>query len=889
MVQNTYVLRLIFLFSALFFSCNQIPEKPWTEAIPHNTAGVITFSEGTTVGTVLDKSYTSFLDDITPSAIPIIESVINAGNGPLQVRALGIYPSLSTDWYPVWYISLPPEELSSIAQNFTQPFFENSYGFEGVEIHKLTIRDRILFAAQLGEFAMISESSFAVEQGIRSYLGQEKPMDLPETGLVENKLYLNGDGMDDFAAQLGAIKLRPLVEDSFMGLGVGPLNFERIEDEENEKDLLISGWQNVDKDSSSALVRALSGTPAEVTLDRYISSDAAAFSVMHALPATKPSADEVTSRMDSLLAADEAIYNEIYNILLPEFAFVAYPSSSFAGFGEYLFIRKIEDSRAFYRIMERLADEGFVSELNDTYYVNSPLFSDMLGGGISDFSSFYLATTGDAVVISPRLGLSQRIRADRSRRRVIYYNNTYSGMKSGFAENVSTLFFAESEPFRAFLSNKIYDESEISTITNQFELVMGTSVYNADEGRIQWDISTYKTEKSTLPYEEQWISPLDGGEITGVPVLADIGGSRDDEVLVATTRGSVYGIAGDGTVLFQTEMEVGDVPVGSPVAFDWYGNNQTAILVGASNKIYAWNTNGDLLPQFPFNLDEPLTASITIADVTRNGISEIIAVTNDRNVHVLNGRGENIEGFPVMTNAISEHQPRFLQVNGNWAVQAVAENGLFMWDSKGRLMDGFPLFLAASVSSELVRYEDALFMGANDGHLYSISKNRVFADSLNVLAETPLDTLTSDLKVGALYVSNSPVSGLVVQERIRTELDSVTVYNSDAFIAQTASGNVVGISKQGRLLFEKSMGQPSAENHKPFVADLHQDGSPEVLSVAGFGRLYAWEIYDGDRFFQIPTSSVQYPIITDLEGDGNPELIAQTRSGLRCWTIYKTD
>jgi len=889
MVQNTYVLRLIFLFSALFFSCNQIPEKPWTEAIPHNTTGIITFTDGTTVGSVLDNSYTSFLDDITPSAIPIIESVINAANEPLQALALGIHPSLSTDWYPVWYVSMRKDGLKNIADNFTQSFFENSYEFSGVEIHKLTIRDRILFATQLGNFVVISESSFAVEQGIRAYLGHEKPMNLPAGKLTKGMLYVNGNGMDDFVAQLGAIKLRPLVEESFMGLGVGPLEFLKIEDEEDDQDLAISGWQNVKKDSSSALVRALSGTPAEVTLDRYISSDAAAFAVMHSLPNDNAENAEVTSRLDSLLVADQSTYAELFNNLLPEFAFVAYPSSSFAGFGEYLFIRKIEDSRAFYRIMERLADEGFVSEINDTYYVNSPVFSDMLGGGISDFASFYLATTGDAVVISPRLGLSQRIRADRSRRRVIYYNNTYSGMKSGFQENVSALFFAESEPFRAFLSNKIYNVTEITTITNQFELVMGTSVYNADESRVDWNISTYKTEKSTLPYEEQWISPLDGGEITGEPVLADIGGSRDDEVLVATSRGSVYGIAGDGTVLFQTEMESGDVPVGSPVAFDWYGNNQTAILIGASDKIYAWNTNGDLLPQFPFQLDEPLTAPITLADVTRNGISEIIAVTNDRKLHVLNGRGQNIEGFPVMTTAISEYQPGFFQMNGKWTVQAIAENGLFMWDDKGRLMDGFPLFLSASVSSDLVRYDDAMFMGANDGHLYSVSNKRVFTDSLNVLSDTPLDTLTSDFKVGALYVSNSPVTGVIVQPKVRTQLDSVTVYNSDAFIAQTASGNVIGISMKGRLLFEKSMGQPSAENHKPFVADLHKDGGPEVLSVAGFGRLYAWELYDGDRFFQIPTSSVQYPIITDLEGDGNPELIAQTRSGLRCWTIYRTD
>jgi len=34
---------------------------------------------------------------------------------------------------------------------------------------------------------------------------------------------------------------------------------------------------------------------------------------------------------------------------------------------------------------------------------------------------------------------------------------------------------------------------------------------------------------------------------------------------------------------------------------------------------------------------------------------------------------------------------------------------------------------------------------------------------------------------------------------------------------------------------------------------------------------------------------MKYPIITDLNGDGQKELIAQTREGLRCWTILRTN
>jgi len=32
---------------------------------------------------------------------------------------------------------------------------------------------------------------------------------------------------------------------------------------------------------------------------------------------------------------------------------------------------------------------------------------------------------------------------------------------------------------------------------------------------------------------------------------------------------------------------------------------------------------------------------------------------------------------------------------------------------------------------------------------------------------------------------------------------------------------------------------------------------------------------------------MSYPLIVDLNGNGQLELIAQTREGLRCWTIFK--
>ena len=60
----------------------------------------------------------------------------------------------------------------------------------------------------------------------------------------------------------------------------------------------------------------------------------------------------------------------------------------------------------------------------------------------------------------------------------------------------------------------------------------------------------------------------------------------------------------------------------------------------AGTKIYAWNTNGLLLPQFPIEVGEEITTPLLVTDVLRNGIPELVIGTVARSVHVLDGRGQ---------------------------------------------------------------------------------------------------------------------------------------------------------------------------------------------------------------------------------------------------------
>lgn len=95
---------------------------------------------------------------------------------------------------------------------------------------------------------------------------------------------------------------------------------------------------------------------------------------------------------------------------------------------------------------------------------------------------------------------------------------------------------------------------------------------------VNFTFKSVTEEGSTQPYDELWVLPLLSEELTGQPVLGNIVGNRSDEIIFSTTTGRIEAVAFDGTSVMQAQTNDGDVPIGSPVLYDWYGNGQPVIL-----------------------------------------------------------------------------------------------------------------------------------------------------------------------------------------------------------------------------------------------------------------------------------------------------------------------
>ncbi len=872
-----YPLITIFIVT-LFWGCSSIEEKEWTQLIPETATFVIIPEEGVRITDLPTTDYANLLDDITQTSLQQIATFDPQLLAQVDLKALALYPSTSTESRLIW-ITESTSSIENWVTQYYEPLAQNYYVFNGITIHKIAVAGTTIFAAQIHNWLIFSDSSVALEFALRSYVGTAPALQM-QTEPVPGRLIMNTSKLDRWVEQFSLVSNRPAIYQSFNGTNPSSLQFSKINDTETES-FNIKGTIELDQTGRSALVDAISSENRPLNLDRYIASNAAAFGVMRLAPKLLPIRPETRiTKLDSLLLGSPDEFGTLAATMDSPFAFVAFAESGLLSSGEYLFMRRLLKKGELRAKLYELSTQGYLTQQGNSYYASSSVLAKLIGSELCTFSDFYISFSGDVVVISKRRGLSEGVESDRTRRRVVYYNNDYGNIRRNLPDEVSGFVWANTSDFEKFIGPYLMPRSSSSSLLNISDIAHIT-LQKQDDNHLEFTLSTANREGSVLPYQELWVTPLSGGQLTGEPILGDIIGSKADEIIFATDRGEVIAVASDGTVVMETSTD-GSMPIGSPILYDWYGNNQPIIMLAAGSKVFGWNRNGTPLPKFPIELGEPITAPIVVTDVLRNGIPEIIAATEDRKIHVIDGRGANVLGWPQTVNAVVTSKPLYARIDGTWSIWVFSQNILHSWLRSGATRPGYPQFINAGFNGEPKVYGNSIMGAGIDGYIYAVGKNPSLIDSLSTSVR--MDSIS----IKSLYVTNNELLSVGVEENVLLK-DSTRFYREDLITTQSRNGSVFLYNPRGELRITQSLGQPASNTLHPRLEDINSDGKQEILTLADFGRLFSWEVLTDERIYDLPTSGMRYPIITDLNGDGQKELIAQTREGLRCWTINKSE
>ena len=874
---SRYTLGTIFLLPLLFASCSSGSAGHWSDLVPSDAPFLIVPEQNQSIEDLLNRGYIPLMDDITPSALQLISSVNQAAAEQTQVEAVVLYTDQSNQWQPIWIIRYLPGVIETLKNQYQSEFAQNRYSFRGYSIERLQISDRELYIVSSGNHLIFSESSLGIENSLRAISDQDERMNLSEETIQPGTFIANTESLPNWIMQLAGTSYRPFLYDTFRG--GNPIHFQLEDAPADSASWRLTG-ELTHSESPSTLLRSVTSAPREFRLDRFIPNNAAAFSILQLEPrAVPPNGGEPDDEVDQFLSRNSDIWSSIASSLNNEIAFVSFAESGSESTSEYMFLRHLSSASDLRSQLNELSELDGVTRDGNTYIITSRWLGSLIGSELNTMRDFYLHINRDIAILAQRRGLAESVPGDANRRRVMYYDDDYMMVRDNLDENLSSLTYIDTDPFETYIQPWLFPQNYLGAMMSNLDLlVISTTQKNPQEASVS--IQSFQREVTDEPYQERWVFPIAGADITGQPVLADITSNARSEVIFTSLTGSVFALAADGTEILQVSTQ-GKTPIGAPIVYDWYGNNQNVILQAAGNSIFAWNVNGSLLPNFPINLNEEITTPLIVEDVTRTGIAEIVVATADRSLHILNSRGESLDGWPQEVNAVISSQPSVLSFGSERIIFAAAENTIHAWNMDGEVRNGFPLFMDSAVYGVPVLYENHLLSAGRNGNLYSIGSTPLFADSLSTVVRD------DSLIVQQLQVSGGSLNAKPQIENLLLRNED-GFYREDLILLQSSNGSIFMYNLDGNLRFTKSMGQPASGNFPPVILDINSDQRMDVISLADFGRLYAWEILTEQRLYDLPTTGMSYPLVTDLYGDGNNEIIAHTREGIRCWTILRT-
>lgn len=864
-VKMSSLKKLIFFLSISFLaSCSTVVSNEWTQFVPDETPFIIIPERGASIQTVLNSKYLPLLDDVSSSSIQLIKKIDSTAVNAIQLKSILLYPGIDQKLQPIWVAKAPSDFLEHMQNSYEELYGQQYYYFNEIPVLKLRTGQRMFYASRINNLLLLSESSLGIENAIRVYRGQQPGAQLGETPLKPGSLIMNTPALDEWITQQAKVIYYPNIQHSFSGTGAATLTVAQ-KDTTVGGGIKLTGKIPVDDKPRSTLIKGLSSQNAPLSLGKFVSFDAAAFALFR-LPPLKgfPETIADTASADSFFIDNTDVYEQIGQTLGDELAMVMFAKSGFRSINEHAFIRKIAQPTELQSILNSLVEKNILRKVEDSYFVRSSSLCLLLGSKLCNLNNFYVQVEDSALIMAARRGLVELIVSDYQRRQVIIYEPFFKKIKTNLPGQISGLVVGGKDLF-TYLKPFLKKESYVSALTSMADYI---TVSTRKEGAgVNFTLATYNIETEEKPYIENWVFPVDS-PLTGAPVYADILGSANKEIIFATASGSINVVAADGT-LIQTYSTGNEIPVGSPVAYDWYNTGQKVVMVAAGNKIFAWDESGNSLPQFPFTLNEKITTPLAVSDLNGNGLADIIVATANRKLHILNARGEPLFGWPVRTNTIVNDKPLITHFRGQPAIAAFAANTIHLWNITGRSFSGFPYFINASFTGSPVQLGDEVLGAAADGTLYAFGESNLFDNSLN--------------STNIQYFNNGNVEKLAVSNR---PLFNSPFTSSDSKIAlMNVNGTIYLFSKEGNLLLAKSMGQAPAKEWEPVIVDIDNDERLDVVALAAYGRLYAWDIETGERIHDLPTEALSHVNIGDIDGDGLMEIVGQSEAGIHSWTI----
>lgn len=828
----------LWILVAGVFACGRTTTPGWMKALPASAPIVIIPAEHDDIASLLRRDYIQWLDQLTPARVSDIQAVDFERMGIKKAEAIAILPIGATDWAPLWVLGAPIGTLETMGLLFENPAPVTTYDYERETVFTYSVGDLKIVAAQVGTTLLISVNSASVEAALRAYRNKDAAYPAtskPEPGsiLVQSQMLHTLLGLETLA------ELQSTLAPLFTGLAPLMLHVETPD--------RATGELSFTPARRSPVVRALTSVSATPEIDAFIPADAVLYAQLNGLSSLQPS---------------EASLRALSQTIDPRFAFVYIPTTTSVLGDEGVYVRLLSDPFGAEAAITALSNRFQLEPVRDMYRIRNADITKLLSADIAAEGDYHLKQVGNVVYLSRRPAVISRVVADHARSRTLAQDETYQSVRTQFATSVTGFLFVRSEGLTRQLSPWLHPNHRVDRYINRFD-ILASSFTAVTDSAVTAVVGMFTLEASTKPVVDGWSTNLDGFGISGPATLTDITGDGQDDVVVSTTGGRLYGFGSDGIELFSIGMNAGGVQ-DSPIVTDWFSNGDLAIMVGAADSIYAWNTSGTRLPNFPIPLARPLSAPPLVADLRGRGTQEIVVSTENQTIAIIDRLGRPLNGWPQRMRDIATTTPVSAQIFGKRAILTYADNVIHAWDLAGKALPGFPITLPSPATGDLLIEGNHILVGTISGDLIAIGQSGYFRSAR-----------TRDLN-----------GGLKLQA-LRTPSQSLRVAGvvGDRVAAVGLQGDVRVFDRTGKLVYSHEMFVTMSPG-RPMLVDLNRDGSLDLVAGSTYGRVYAWDVVNGALLDVLPAYTCYEPAFsTSFGSDSVPYMVSDSPEGIRVWRL----